>query len=179
MTDYDSLLRKVENAVQSVSDEGLRRIAFDRLLSHELEFQSERSTPQTQESPTRNARQSKPRNKPPSASQPSSGRQEVQNLDISPDDAGLPPWSSLGALDKYLWILEAAHKKGIEALSASEISGLIFKIFRESHGTNQVNNLKTRIRQQHVRTTKDGWQILKAGKERLQARASKDATGGS
>ena len=113
--------------------------------------------------------------KPAHANPASSVRDEVKNLSVSPDEHGLPPWGQLKVLDKYLWILEAAHLKGLDALTSAEISHLIFAVFRENQGTNKVKNLKTRIKATHVRLAKiqqttgdlQGWQILKGGKDHL------------
>jgi hypothetical protein len=180
--DYDGILKKLEEATKGISDEALRRIAFERLLEHEL---SAHKTPGKAKSPEgepqeRATRPRRLRGKASSSSPPSAVRESVKNLEISPDEQGLPAWNSLGALDKYLWILEAAHQKNVDGLTSGEIGLLIYETFKENHGPNQVSNLKTRIKQGHVRTTKipsgsttlAGYQILKGGIEHLQKLAS-------
>lgn len=182
MAEYEELLQKIEQATKVITDEGLRRIAFEQLLKHELAGHHASSDKGERKPPAREqiSRPARQRGRGSQASTSSGVRERVRTLGISPDENGLPPWSSLVQLDKYLWILEAAHKKGIEGLTAAEISFLIFGVFRENHGTNQVNNLSTRIRKTHVRkatfsdgsATLSGWQILRAGKEHLQKLAS-------
>jgi hypothetical protein len=182
MSEYDQLLQKIEQATKTISDETLRRIAFEQLLKHELAGHHKRNEEPEPQGPIRErvSRPARQRTRTSQVSVSSGVRESVKALGISPDEGGLPPWSSLGQLDKYLWILEAAHKKTIEGLTTTEISFLIFEIFRETHRPNQVNNLATRIRKAHVRkaTFSDGssqvtgWQILRAGKEHLQKLAS-------
>jgi hypothetical protein len=175
MAEYDEILQKIEQATRIITDEGLRRIAFEQLLKHELAGHV-KDGDEPKPASEQLSRPAKPRSRGSRATPASDIRPSVKSLGISPDEAGLPRWDSLGKLDKYLWILEAAHNKGIEGLTTAEISFLIFEVFRESHGANQVGNLATRIRKTHVRkasfsdgsATLSGWQILKAGKEHLQ-----------
>jgi hypothetical protein len=185
MTDYAETLKKIEEATKVVADDSLRRIAFEQLLKHELsahkssardkQLKEEPAEPEQSETRTRRVR-----NKGSAATASPSIREEVKQLQISPDEAGLTPWGPLGALDKYLWILEAAEKKHIDGLSVPEISALIFEIFREHHKPEQVGNIRTRIKRGHVRTIKiqsgtknlAGYQILKGGKEHLKTQAS-------
>lgn len=104
-----------------------------------------------------------------------STRDEIKNLQISPVQDGLPSWATLGALDKYLWILEAAHIGKVDGLANVEIGSLIYDVFKENHGSDQVANLKTRIKRGHVRSVKiqcgkkklNGYQILKGGIDHL------------
>jgi hypothetical protein len=184
-TEYDELLLKIEQATTVITDEGLRRIAFDLLLRHELaghHGSTKKAVPKIGER-TELTRPAKPRSRGSRTASSSDIRERVKSLGISPGEAALPRWSSLRQLDKYLWVLEAAHKKGMEGLTAPEISWLIFEIFRENHRSGQVNNLKTRIRNAQVQKksfvdgseTLSGWQILKAGKEHLQELASAPA----
>jgi hypothetical protein len=182
MIEYAELLKRLEETAKVVTDESLRGIAFEQLLKHELSVGNnlEGQTPPTKQIERQTVKRSKPKSKLPQATAASGIREGIRTLAISPDESGLPAWSSIGALDKYLWVLEAAHKKKVEILTASEISYLIFEIFRENHKTNQVNNLKTRIKKGQVRvakqtegsTTITGWQILNAGSQHLQALAS-------
>jgi hypothetical protein len=181
MTEYDDLLEKVEEATKKITDETLRRIAFERLLDHELALHSGTKSPHPRRAdpviiPSAIPKPAgKYKGKPAHANPASSVRDEVKNLSVSPDEHGLPPWGQLKVLDKYLWILEAAHLKGLDALTSAEISHLIFAVFRENQGTNKVKNLKTRIKATHVRLAKiqqttgdlQGWQILKGGKDHL------------
>lgn len=174
MTEYAELAKKAEEAVKGVADEGLRRIAFDQILKQEL---SRLRETEDHREPHAGARQQgqrrrKPRGRNTQTSEPSGTREQVKNLALSTDEPGLPRWSALGQIDKYLWVLEAGHKKGIEGLTAAEIRHLIFATFRESHKANQVNNLATRLKQGHVRKVRlpegsHAWQILKGGKDHL------------
>jgi hypothetical protein len=180
--DYDEILRKLEEVTKVISDESLRRIAFERLLEHELSAHktSGRAKSPEGEPKERATRPRRQRGKASPAGPPPAVRESVKNLGISPDEEGLPAWNTLGALDKYLWILEAAHQKNVDGLTSGEIGLLINETFKENHGPNQVSNLKTRIKQGHVRTTKipsgstavAGYQILKGGIEHLQKLAS-------
>jgi hypothetical protein len=177
MTDYVETLKKLEEATKVISDDALRRIAFEQLLRHELSgHKASGHTKSSAHKPGESAARSRrSRNKGAITGAPSLVRDSVKNLQVSPDESGLPAWNALGALDKYLWIIEAAHKKSIDGLTSGEISFLIYETFKENHATNQVNNLKTRIKQGHVRTAKipsgsttlAGYQILKGGIDHL------------
>ena len=177
MTEYDELLKKVEKATENITNEDLRRIAFQRLLDHELTLHGQRTQPPTP--PAKTPAVERSRRSPTKSSRAGSAinlREEVKALGISPDESELPKWASLKALDKYLWILEAAHRKHIDGLTTAEIKAMIFNVFRENHDTNQVNNLKTRLKAGHVKVCRisigsaqvEGLQILKGGKDHLQ-----------
>jgi hypothetical protein len=185
MTDYAETLKKIEEATKVISDDSLRRIAFEQLLKHELsphkspgrdkQLKEEPAAPEESATKTRRVR-----NKGTAAGASPGIREEVKQLQISPAEEGLPPWGPLGALDKYLCIIEAAEKKHVDGLSAAEISWLIFEIFRDNHKPEQVGNIRTRIKRGHVRTIKipsgtkkfAGYQILKGGKEYLKTQAA-------
>jgi hypothetical protein len=84
----------------------------------------------------------------------SEARSEVQSLELNVDDPGLLPWRSLGKdWKKYLWILEAALKRGVDGLTNSEISFLMNKTFREVRDPKVVNNLKNKIKDRFVQST--------------------------
>jgi hypothetical protein len=185
MTEYGEILKKLEEATKLISDESLRRIAFERLLEHEL---SGAKTPDKKliskdESEERPSRAKRSKASRPAGDTASNIREEVKALQIFPDEEGLPPWNSLGALDKYLWMLEAAQKKKIDGLSCVEISSLIYDVFKENHQQEQVANLRTRIKRGHVRATKiscgdkkfAGYQILRGGTDQLKGLASERA----
>jgi hypothetical protein len=183
MTDYSETLKKLEEATKAISDETLRRIAFERLLEHELSGDKARTKGQiTKDEPEgRVARPKRPKSRGSGGNPNSNIREEVNDLRLSPDEEGLPPWAPLGALDKYLWILEAAHKKNIDGLSCPETSALIYRVFRENHKPEQVANLKTRIKIAHVQPAKihcgerhlAGYQILRGGIDHLKKLGSK------
>jgi hypothetical protein len=185
MTDYAQTLAKLEEAVKAIADESLRRIAFERLLEHEL---SGGKTPSKKasaehEPAERPARSRRANSKGRTISPAPIARDELKNLQISPVQDGLPSWATLGALDKYLWILEAAHRAKVDGLANVEISSLIYDVFKENHKTEQVGNLKTRIKTGHVRSVKiqcgkkklNGYQILKGGVDHLKASAADGA----
>lgn len=103
-------------------------------------------------------------------------RQEVQNLQLNVDEPGLLAWGSLDKdWKKYLWILEAARKKGIDGLSNAEISYLMDKTFRESRAPKVVNNIKQKIKDRFVQPTSvtvEGkkysvWRILADGSKEV------------
>jgi hypothetical protein len=182
MSDYSEMLKRLEEATKVISDDSLRKIAFERLLNHELSGGEKHSVPKPHkdlpEEPV--VRTRRVRSKPSAAGPAPSVRNVVDALDISPDEASLPAWGTLSQLDKYLWILEAAHLKSVDGLSPAEISKLIYDVFKENHQTNQVNNIKTRIKRGHVRAVKvlsgstntTGYQILKGGIDHLRTLAS-------
>jgi hypothetical protein len=174
MRDYSELLKKVEEASKIVTDDSLRPIPFKELLRHELLHFKEDTGPQAHAH----------RKNPPAAIEASGGSDITETLEISPDEPQLPHWSGLGKLDKYLWILEAAHRKGVDGLSATEISKLMYSTFRKSHTAAQVHNLGTRIKKGHVRTMNalrgvpkaPGFQILKGGSDHLKTLTAKKAS---
>jgi hypothetical protein len=183
MTDYAETLKKLEEATKFISDESLRRIAFDRLLEHELsggKTLSKFSGQPPDSTPLAKTKQT--RNKASTVGSGSKIRDEVSSLQISSDEDGLIEWHALGNLEKYLYILEAADRKQIDGLTCTEISTLIYNNFKENHQVDQVSNLKTRIRKAHVRPVKIqigqrklmGYQILSKGKAQLKAEAAKD-----
>jgi hypothetical protein len=186
MPDYSETLKRLEEATRVISDESLRRIAFERLLEHEL---SGSKPPSMREASKNDAvehasqQPKRSRYKGKAASVSSGAREQVKALELSPDEKGLPPWSTLTSLDKYLWILEVANRNNIDGLTCPEISSLIYDAFKENHKPEQVSNLKTRIRVAHVRPVKiqlpdrelTGYQILRQGIEHLNKLAAEAA----
>lgn len=168
MKDYKQILQAAEEAVKTVHDPELKKIAFAELLKHDLGGQKPAEKKEVQG----RKRKSKARKKFGKAAKPTAGiatiRPEVQKLDLNTDEKGLPRWSSLkNDWKKFCWILEAARKKGVDGLSSSEISYLIEGTFRENYPTNKVGNLKFKLRDGIVKTikieNKNGWKILAAG----------------
>ena len=165
-----SLRRQAEDAVADMPEGSMKVKAFEVILSRLLDGADGHTR-----SREHVVRSRKSKDAGAKANPPSSIREEVKKLEISPDENGLPPWGALGILDKYLWILEAAHKKNIDGLTNAEISALIYKVFKENLPSKSVGNLKTRIKKMHVRSadvlngaiTISVWQILKAGIEHL------------
>lgn len=107
-------------------------------------------------------------------------RPEVQKLQLSVDEPGLAAWGSLDKdWKKYLWILEAARKKGINGLTNAEISYLMDKTLREYRAPKVVNNLKKKIKDRFVQpltTTAEGktysvWKILADGSKEVVVQA--------
>ena len=105
-------------------------------------------------------------------------RPKVDTLDISPDEKGLPRWASISEnWKKYCWVLEAAHGKGVDGLTTTEISHLIEKVFREDHPGDSVANLRFHLKKSVVKSIKievgsrkyQGWKILNAGTKELMA----------
>jgi hypothetical protein len=182
MTDYSEILKKLETETKVISDDSLRRIAFERLLEHELsggKSQNKKNPSAAKTTtPHTKAKRVNSRGNPTSAA--SSVRDEVSKFRLSPDEPELPKWGSLGALDKYLWVLEVANRNKVDGLTSVEISSLIYEAFKENHGPGQVSNLKTRIKQAHVRPVRiqcgakklTGYQILKDGIDHLKKLAT-------
>jgi hypothetical protein len=168
--DYSEMLKRIESSTAVLTSESYRAAAFDRLLQHEL---TNLGTNHKSRAPI--ARAIKTRSRAPKAGEKSVVREEVRAVHITPDTEGLPPWNVLGVLEKYLWILAAARKAKVDGLSTSEIEFLIFKIFRESHKSNRIKNLKTKIKVAFVQIasvvgsqgTVKVWRILRKGEEHL------------
>jgi hypothetical protein len=173
--EYSEILKRAEAAAATITDQSLKSIAFDRVLEHEFALIA---APRTRDperiTPTGNAR--KGRTGPRTTS---GAREDVKRLRISPDGDGLPPWNSLTVSDKYLWTLMAAKNAGVDGLTGPEIGSLIFEIFRETHQSNQISNLKAKIRLGFVQLSKNAsgnsslmlWQILPKGVQHLQSLA--------
>ena len=122
---------------------------------------------------------SKRRNSTASRAAVPESRPEVQNLELSADEPGLLAWGSLGNdWKKFLWILEAARKKGVDGLTNGEISYMMDKTFREHRAPKVVSNLKKKIKDRFVQpgaASLEGksystWRILAEGtKEVIQS----------
>jgi hypothetical protein len=172
MSNLQAILKSTEESIQSVGDPELRKIAFQEVLRHQLRSDGVFTNKPKQESGTA-SRKSKGRSSPTlKSSGQSAVRTEVEVLDLSPDEAGLAPWSTLPVdWKKFCWILEAARQKNLDGLTNSEISHLIDRIFRESKSPDVVNNLKVQIKKGMVKsvTIKSGereyrvWKILAGG----------------
>ncbi|MGB8886832.1 MAG: hypothetical protein WCC87_08910 [Candidatus Korobacteraceae bacterium] len=116
---------------------------------------------------------------PARASAAPEARPEVQQLQLNVDEPGLVAWGSLTKdWKKYLWILEAAHKRNVDGLTNGEIIYLMVKTFREARSPKVVNNLKKKIKDRFVQphtVNSEGkvysvWRILADGsKEVVQA----------
>lgn len=181
MTDHAKILKTAEEAVKSVQDLELRKIAFQEIVRSEL--QKLPAAPHPPKSPNANPPVTKtPRAKPQSRSSHLKGERDVvKALDISPDEPGVPPWSTMTQdWKKFCWILEAAKAKGVDGLTAPEITYLIYQIFREHYKSALIANLKKKIKGGFVRSAKidiDGrkvavWQILSGGSKALTLPAS-------
>jgi hypothetical protein len=172
MSNLQAILKSAEESVQTVADPDLRKIAFQEILRHHL-----RSDGAPQDEPRPHAATSSRRPKGRSSPAPKAGSQptirpEVAALDLSPDEHGIVPWSTLSVdWKKFCWILEAARLKKVDGLTNSEISYLLDKIFRVSKAPEVVNNLKVQIKNGMVKSviTKSGdreyrvWKILAGG----------------
>jgi hypothetical protein len=148
MKDYKDVLQRLEESTKTIQDPELRKIAFQELLKHALEGE-EKAKPETMKA-DKAQRVPKPRKKTSVGTRTGTVpavRDEITNIDISPDEPELPPWGSL-SLDwkKFCWVLEAARRKGVDGLTNSEISFLTEKVFRESYDRRVVNNLKLKIK---------------------------------
>ncbi len=181
MSNLQAILKSSEESVRTVEDPELRKIAFQEVLRHQLRFDEASLHKPRQEAAT-NSRRPKGRSSPaPKANSQPAIRPEVAVLDLSPDESGLIPWSTLSAdWKKFCWILEAAHLRKVEGLTNSEISHLIDKIFRESKSAEVVNNLKVQIKKGMVKSViiKSGdreyrvWKILAGGAKEVTAKAA-------
>jgi len=181
MSNFQTILKSVEECVRMVEDPELRKIAFHEILRHVLRSQDV-SPAQPRQVSSATPRRSKSRSAPaPKPNSPPAIRSEVAALDLNPDESGLVAWDTLSAdWKKFCWILEAARLKNVDGLTNSEISHLIDKIFRESKAAEVVNNLKVQIRKGMVKsvTTKSGdreyrvWKILAGGIKEVTAKSA-------
>src|SRR5437879_4874659 len=94
-----SLRKQAEEAIADMPEGPLKVKAFEVILSRLLEGANEHTRASQQV-----LRSRKSRNAHAKVNPPSSIREEVKKLEVSPDEASMPPWNSLVALDKYLWI---------------------------------------------------------------------------
>lgn len=179
MSNLQAILKSAEESVQTVADPDLRKIAFQEVLRHRLRS-DEAPQDELRQRVTSISRRPKGRSPTPKASGQPAIRPEVAGLDLSPDEQGLVPWSSLTVdWKKFCWILEAAHRRKVEGLTNSEISHLIDKVFRESKAPEVVNNLKVQIKKAMVKSVlvKSGdreyrvWKILAGGAKEVTANA--------
>jgi hypothetical protein len=178
MTEHKKMLEAAEEAAKAVQDPELRKIAFQEIVKNELQKNLSGNHPANPAAPATVVTTPKPpRAKPQSTGGRAKGaRETVKHLDISPDENGLPAWSAMTQdWKKFCWILEAAKLKGVDGLTAPEITYLIYQIFRENYKSALMANLKKKIRGGFVRTTKidvDGrkiavWQILSGGSKAI------------
>jgi|ERR1700677_1113903 len=185
MTDHQKILQSAEEASKVVQDPELRKIAFQEIIRSELQKAGGKdpAKPAPAPAPASPAKSAKPaRTKPQGKITRAPGaRDDVKNLDISPDEKDLPVWSSVGQdWKKFLWLLEAARDKGVDGLTAPELAYLADHIFRENFSAAQVNNLKKKIKGGFVRVVKltigdrnvDAWKILSNGIEELKKPAA-------
>jgi hypothetical protein len=170
MIDYKKMLEAAEEAAKVVQDPELRKIAFQEVLKHELSGAKEHKSPTDK---AKTAPQSNPSGKTKGKRKRATGvRPEVKSLDMSPAEKGLPSWKDL-SMDylKFLWVLEAARLKKVEALTSSEISHLIEAVFRQHFRPKVINNLKKKVPDRLVRVVSvdmdgknvDAWKILDDG----------------
>ena len=181
MSNLQAILKSAEESVQTVADPDFRKIAFQEILRHRLRS-DEAPQGELRRRVTASSRRPKGRLSPmPKASGQPAVRPEVAALDLSPDEQGLVPWSSLTVdWKKFCWILEAAHRRKVEGLTNSEISHLLEKVFRESKVPEVVNNLKVQIKKAMVKSVlvKSGdreyrvWKILAGGAKEVTANAA-------
>jgi hypothetical protein len=175
MTDHKKILEAAEEAAKVVSDPELRKIAFQEIVRCALQKGDDsKATAQGNAPPAvRKPARAKPQSK---ITRAVGTRDEVTKLDISPDEKGLPAWSSLSQdWKKFCWILETARHKNVDGLTAPEIAYLIDRVFRENYSPAQVNNLKKKIKGGFVRVVKldvggrsvDAWKILSGGTAEL------------
>jgi len=173
--DHKKILQSAEEACQVVQDLELRKIAFQEIVRSKLQ-NSDGDTPRTKEHPELTHTKASRARVRSRITRALGTREIVNQLDISPDEKGLPEWLSLSQdWKKFCWILEAARQKGVDGLTGPEISFLIERVFRERFSPAQVNNLKKKIRSGYVRVVKledggrmvDAWRILAAGTAEL------------
>jgi hypothetical protein len=175
MTDHKKILEAAEEAAKVVSDPELRKIAFQEIVRSALQKgDASKTAAQNRPSPVvKKSARAKPQSK---ITRALGVRDEVKQLDISPDEKSLPAWSSLSQdWKKFCWILESARHKNIDGLTSPEIAYLIDRVFRENFSPAQVNNLKKKIKGGFVRVVKldvsersvDAWKILSGGTAEL------------
>jgi hypothetical protein len=171
MSDLEEILKSTEESVQSVEDSDLRKIAFQEILRYRLSAGYAAENSRRKGVAARSPRpQGRSATTPKASAQPAI-RSEVLALELSPDEHGLVPWSTLSVdWKKFCWILQAARPK-VDGLTNSEISHLIDKVFREGKSPEVVNNLRVQIKKGMVKqvTVKSGdreyrvWKILAGG----------------
>lgn len=181
MSNLQAILKSAEESVQTVEDHDLRKIAFQEVLRYQLRS-DEASPDKLRRGAAASSRKTTGRSSPaPKASSQPAIRPEVAALDLSPDERGLVPWGNLSAdWTKFCWILEAAHRRKVEALTNAEVSYLIDKIFRESKSAEVVNNLKVQTRKGMVKSViirsgdreYRGWKILAGGAKEVTTKAA-------
>jgi hypothetical protein len=191
MTDHRKILQSAEEASKVVQDPDLRKIAFQEIVRNEPQKADARQPASGKKVAPDLAKSKTPRTKSPRTRSQSKitravgTREEVRNLDISPDEKELPSWSSISQdWIKFCWILEAARRKKVDGLTSPEISYLVDHIFRENYNPAQVNNLKKKIKGGFVRVVKltvgdrsvDAWKILSGGIAQLKKPTSSAAT---
>jgi hypothetical protein len=179
MNNLQAILKLAEDSARTVEDPDLRRIAFQEILRYHLGSDEASALKPRQATAAISPRPKvRPAPAPRANSQPAI-RPEVAALDLSPDEHGLAPWSTLSVdWKKFCWILEAARLKKVDGMTNAEISHLIDKIFRESKPPEVVNNLKVQIKKGMVKSvvTKSGdreyrvWKILAGGIKEVAAK---------
>jgi len=178
MTDHKKMLETAEEAAKAVQDPELRKIAFQELLKHELgALRGDKKHKSSGNTSRVAAKGSNASGKGKGKRKRATGiREEVKALDISPAEKGLPSWKDLPMdWQKFLWVLEAARLKKVDALTSSEISHLIETIFRQHYRAKVINNLKKKIADRFVRVVSidmggksaDAWKILDDGTKQL------------
>lgn len=179
MTNLQEILKSTEESVQSIGDVDLRKIAFQEILRHRLNADQSQPEKRRDGGAARSPRLKGRSSAAPKASSQPAIRPEAAALELSPDEPGLVPWSTLSVdWKKFCWILQAARPR-VDGLTNSEISYLIDKVFRESKSPDVVNNLKVQIKKGMVKSViaKSGdreyrvWKILAGGIKEVAAAA--------
>lgn len=168
MKDYKTIVKEVVEATESIKDESLKEIAFQKLLEHSLDPHAESVSKKADGSSTKRVKGSinKKRSTSP-AVRDKAVREKVKSAftDVTPNMPGIKPLSSLKQKwEKYVWVLVVAKKKGIEVMTNNEIAYVLSEKFSVGATEKTVNNLTFKVESGFVQKRDlDGtraWKIL-------------------
>ncbi len=180
MKDYKEIISKVEVAVKDIKDETLKKIAFERLLEHELLMNSDANSHMLKSSgqsssPTGEEKETtkKAKKKKSTYTGPfniDTVRNEVKTAfqDLTANPQGQVPFDSFKQkFEKFLWVLEFGRKKGVAAMTNNEIAFVLSEKLAQPVTDKQVNNLKQKLKDGLVQVWeidgKKAWKIVQDG----------------
>lgn len=180
MKDYKSIIQSITEAVELIKDEGLKEQAFNRLMEDALAINKEEARVPNNHSDA-SPKTTRQKSGVSSPYTPTAIRKEVKSL-FSSFDANVQGMKPLRDMKKkweqYLWILEFARKKSVEAMTNSEIAYVLSDIVHIGGTEKQVNNLNQKIKDGYVQLREvnniKGWKILSRGIEMVGGVSEKD-----
>lgn len=169
MKDYKTIVAEIVEATESIKDEKLKEIAFQKLLEHSLEpnpsHASKEAKPVDTGSFPKKANAKKRATSP--AVRDKVVREEVKSVfnDVTPNMPGIKSLSSLKQKwEKYIWVLVVAKEKGIDAMTNNEIAFILSEKFSVGATEKTVNNLTFKVESGFVQKRDlDGtraWKVL-------------------